>query len=109
MKKIYIAGKITGLPQNEVIEKFETAKAKIESLGFHAINPVQVVNDWETTWENAMKKCLKALIDCDAVVILPCWSESKGATIERQLAEDLGMVICNNTDFGLKVLKKNLQ
>lgn len=107
-KKIYIAGKVTGLPKKEVIEKFQNAQKQVEALGYIAVNPIEVVGDFSATWEAAMKKCLKALVDCDAVVILPCWKESKGATIERQLAEDLEMVICNSDKFGLAVLKAHL-
>lgn len=108
MIKIYIAGKVTGEPIAECTEKFGAAQKKVEAMGFEAINPLVVVGDCNASWESAMKSCLKALIDCDAVVLLPCWEQSKGATIERQLADDLGLVICNATEFGFKVLKHNL-
>ena len=34
IKKIYISGKITGLPIDEVISKFQAAEAKIRRFGF---------------------------------------------------------------------------
>ncbi len=108
MKKIYIAGKVTGEPIAECTMKFGVAQKKIEAIGFEAINPLAVVGDFNASWEVAMKKCLKALIDCDGVILLPCWQGSRGATIEWQLAKDLGLVICNASDFGFNVLKKNL-
>lgn len=64
-KKIYIAGKVTGEPLAECTMKFGEAQKHIEALGFMAVNPLEVVNDFHTTWENAMKKCIKALMDCD--------------------------------------------
>lgn len=108
MKKIYIAGKVTGEPIAECTMKFGQAQKEIESWGFEVINPLAVVGDFKSTWNDAMKKCIKALVDCDGMVILPCWNNSVGASIERQLAEDLDVVIVNFSKSGLAVLKSNL-
>lgn len=93
MKKIYIAGKVTGENQAECIAKFKKAQCQIEDSGHEAVNPLEVVGDWNATWRDAMKKCLTALIDCDAILILDDWHSSKGAKIEFRLAMDLGMTI----------------
>jgi hypothetical protein len=90
-RKIYIAGKVTGLPQDEVIEKFAIVQKEIEALGFEVINPLKVVGDWNTPWTYAMRKCIKALVDCDAVYLLPCHIHSTGAKIEFKLAFDLNI------------------
>jgi hypothetical protein len=108
MKKIYIAGKVSGEPIEECTMKFEAVQKQVEALGFHAINPLQVVGNWEATWEQAMKKCIKSLMDCDGMVLLPDWEKSTGAKMERQLAEDLCLTICNASKEGLQVLKSNL-
>lgn len=109
MKKIYIAGKITGLPINQVLRKFASAQSEIEDLGFRAINPVAVVNDSSCDWNIAMKLCIRELIDCDGLVLLPCWIDSKGAKIERQLADDLNIPIFNFHTFGFEVMVKNMR
>lgn len=108
MKKIYIAGKVTGEPVEICVRKFAEAQKVIQNLGFEAINPLEVVGNWQTPWDVAMKKCLHALIDCEGVVLLEDWKDSKGATIERQLAEDLDIAIFNYSTFGLKILKAKL-
>lgn len=90
-KKIYIAGQVTGLPQQEVIDKFAKAKQDIEELGFEVINPIEVVNDFATPWNDAMKMCIKALLECNAMVLLPCWKNSKGARLEFDIAHSFGM------------------
>lgn len=108
MKKIYIAGKVTGESLAECTMKFGQAQKEIEAMGFIAVNPLAVVGDFQSYWESAMKKCVKALVDCDGMVILSDWQESRGATIERQLAEDLDILIVNHSKFGLEVLKRNL-
>lgn len=107
-KKIYIAGKVTGEPIAECTMKFGTAQNAIEALGFEAINPLEVVGDWNTPWNEAMKKCISAMIECEAVVLLPDWIDSKGAKLENQIANSFDMPIFNYTKFGLEVLKKNL-
>lgn len=109
-KKIYIAGKVTGEDRQACIAKFNNAKDLLEVMGFEVVNPLEVVNDWNTTWLEAMKACLKALIDCDAILLLDDWHFSSGAKIEFQLATDLGIFICYNNDpFGLTDLQKDLE
>ena len=108
MKKIYIAGKVSGETQVECAMKFEAVQKQVEALGFQAINPLEVVGHWDTTWEEAMKKCIKSLLDCEGMVLLPDWEQSTGAQIERKIAEDLGITICNATKDCLQILHKNL-
>lgn len=108
-KRIYIAGKISGENRLECIAKFDAAQKEIEAQGYIAMNPIELVGDWDTTWELAMRICICYLVASDAIVLLEDWKLSKGAQIERQLAEDLGIVIVNYTDFGLTVLNKQMQ
>lgn len=102
-KKIYIAGKISGLPQQEVTEKFQDMQTYLEALGYQVFNPLKVVGSWDVTWHFAMKLCIKALVDCDAVYLLDCYQESPGALIEKQLAESLE-IPCKNNIFSLAQL-----
>ena len=96
MKKIYIAGKVTGEDLAHCTMKFGQAQKDVEALGFEALNPLALVNDFKTPWQNAMKICLKALIDADAVLLLPDYHKSKGAMMENSIAEDLGIPVYYN-------------
>jgi len=40
-----------------------------------------------------MNKCLEALEFCDAIYMLPCYIDSKGAMIEHKKAAKLGLHI----------------
>lgn len=91
--KIYIAGKVTGLPHEEVAAKFAAAQQHLESLGYEVVNPIQVVNDPNCPWDLAMRKCLAAMLDCHAVHVLPCWKDSKGAKMEVEIAFRLQMPV----------------
>lgn len=82
-KKIYISGKITGLTPEEAFNLFNNAAMTIP-------------HDHDKTWLNYMRNDLKALLDCDAVFMLYNWKDSKGAKVEHDLAESLGLEIIYN-------------
>ena len=42
MKRCYIAGKITGLSEDEYKPLFEHAKKEVEKLGFEAVCPIDL-------------------------------------------------------------------
>lgn len=92
-KKIYIGGKVTGLHPDIVSSNFQNAEIQVELLGFEAVNPIKVVNDPTSDWQTAMKKCIKALIDCDAAYFMQDSFWSTGALLEIKLCEDLGIPI----------------
>ena len=101
-QKVYIAGKVSGEPIAQCTMKFGTAQKQIEALGLQAVNPLEVVGDWNASWETAMKMCLKALMDCHAVVVLDDWRDSEGANLELVLAKRLGILIF----YGIDDLRK---
>jgi hypothetical protein len=96
---IYIAGKVTGTPIHATTTKFGEAQKKLEAKGFEVINPLVIVsekgNGWHTDWQTAMRLCLIEMMKADAVYLLPDWKDSRGAKIEKQLADDLELF---NTD-----------
>lgn len=103
MKLIYIAGKVTGEPFRETAIKFEKAYNEIKGIGFDAIVPLELVQDYlnehpekidlpeKELWQLAMKLCISQMVECDAVLLLDDWTQSKGALMESQLALDLGI------------------
>ena len=95
--KVYISGKITGLQMWEVNKKFEAAERKLKNMGLIVINPVKLhEGKLNMDWIDYMKVDIKALVDCDAVYMLPCWTKSRGAIIEFLIAYLLGLIIMNN-------------
>jgi len=69
--------------------KFGEAQQAIRDLGHIDVCPLEVVGTWDITWKNAMTLCIKALLDCDAVLFLPCYRYSKGALLEFDIARRL--------------------
>lgn len=90
-KKVYISGMISGMPLQYVKEKFSNAAIDLKKAGYVPINPLDNGLDEKETWGNHMKADLKLMLDCDMVYLLPDWMNSKGATIEKNLAEALGI------------------
>lgn len=93
-KKLYLAGKVTGLPEAEVEQKFNEAQLVYEKLGFEVFNPHKLVKDAgfdNCSWEEIMKFCLIMMLGCDGVVLLHDWRESHGALLERDIALQLRM------------------
>ena len=43
------------------------------------------------SWLGYMRLAVRQLATCDAVYLLPGWSQSRGACIEHQLAVGLGL------------------
>lgn len=90
-QRVYIAGKITGEPIHTATMKFGEAQMKLQEKGYNVVNPLAVVNDWRTPWKQAMKLCIPALMECDAIYLLPDWQESRGATMEAMIAKTMEM------------------
>ena len=92
-KTIYIAGKVTGLPAEPTALKFKTAQDQLESRGFDVINPIELIDNPQEDWDVAMKTCLEALEFCDAIYMLPCYTDSRGAKLEHRTATKMGITI----------------
>jgi len=92
--KIYISGKITGLPIEEAKENFAKAEAILKEHGHEVINPMTLVPySPELTWKDYMIKDIDALMDCEAITMLTNWGDSRGARIERAIAIEMGLLI----------------
>lgn len=91
--RIYISGKITGLPKQEAREKFANAQALLEEIGLEAVNPMEKGVFNELSWEQHMVKDIELLFSCDAIFMMGNWIDSKGAQIEYDIANRLEMEI----------------
>lgn len=90
--KFYIAGPMTGLPDYNR-EAFHTAAAQLRKMGHDVYNPAEIEQGEAPKWHICMRLALKQMLEADALLMLPGWSQSKGASIERELAEKLCFAI----------------
>lgn len=92
--RVYIAGKISGMDKAEAIELFEVAQLVIEVQGHEAVNPFEVSEESpRKEWHDYMGECHRALLMCQAVLMLPNWHNSRGARIEYAVAREMGIPV----------------
>jgi len=103
-KKIYISGKITGLSPDEVKAKFEAAETKLKEQGYDVVSPLKNGLTYNTPWIIHIILDIIYLLSCDAIYLLPDWEYSKGATLEKSVAEHTGKEVI----FEEKTLKTNV-
>lgn len=93
MKKMYISGKITGLPQRQVAKKFAESCQTAKRLGYEPVSPPAFVPEAVTDWNAAMRICIAYLVGCDAILLQEDWPLSRGAKIEHDIARALNYEI----------------
>lgn len=103
---VYLSGPMTGLPELN-FPTFHAAARALRTLGYSVLNPAEfkTATDGMTeaeAWRSYMQVDIKALVDCDAIVMLPGWPESRGATLERNIAIGLSMRVMTITDAVLE-------
>ena len=91
--KIYISGKITGLPFPEVVAKFQSAEELLDELDLVPVNPLKNGLTKNHAWVEHMVRDIEMLLACDAIYMLDNWVDSKGARIEKNIADEVGMDI----------------
>ena len=88
--RIYIAGKVSGLPQGDVFVKFNVAAYQLACKGYEVVNPLKFCSShW--SWAKCMRICIREMLKCDAIYLLPDWQESRGAMLEYYIAKEIGM------------------
>ena len=88
--RCYVAGPMTGYPDLN-FPLFHAAAAQLRTQGHHVVNPAEINIDPAAEWLDCMRADIKQLVDCNAILMLPGWEKSKGASLEFIVATTLGM------------------
>lgn len=88
MKRIFISGQMTGI-ENLNYPAFAEAAALLRASNYHVENPAE--NPEQTSWEGYMRLSIMQMLSCDAVALLPGWENSRGARMEHDIADELGI------------------
>lgn len=93
MKRVYVAGPMTGL-KDQNYPAFAAESARLRELGYEVVSPAELNAGLEHEgWVACMKRDIPAMLTCDMVQLLPGWLKSRGATIEVNLARELGILV----------------
>lgn len=94
----YLAGPMTGLPDYNY-PAFHAAAAKLRALGHTVLNPAENPAPPCGTWQAYMRQAITQLVQCQSIVLLPGWADSKGAGLEFDIAMRLGLAMHRFEDF----------
>ena len=94
MKNIYLAGPVSGREREEVAQHFYSVESKLmrvaqeSNVYIHTLNPIRFCPNLHD-WHGEMRICVGELIHCHGIALLQGWQQSRGATLELKLAQDL--------------------
>lgn len=103
----YLAGPMSGIPEFNYPE-FERVKNELINNGIEVRSPHNI--PWpegdirgEDLWIVTMSQATVLLVDCDAVILMNGWENSRGANREKEIATERRMPVfrlgANNTDI----------
>ena len=92
--RIYLSGPMTGIAKLNY-PAFEAAAKKLRAKGATVISPHEIVPPGRPpwTWEQHMAADLAALFTCTHIVLLHGWETSRGAQLEKTVAEAIGLPV----------------
>jgi hypothetical protein len=122
---VYLSGPITGMRDNNR-RNFSKAQKKIEEAfaeyeAPQIINPNKLAEIVEFTfaeknrnlfhaikpqWSDYMRYCIEYLVRASCVYFLKGWEKSKGATLERHIAETLGIPCAETVEELLTIYRR---
>ena len=92
-KRLYLAGPMSGVREYN-FPLFNSVAQQLRAQGHEVFNPAEN-KDGDTRQPRSFYMWLDipALLESDAVVVLPGWEKSRGASLEVWLAIDLGLEV----------------
>lgn len=92
-RKIYISGGISGHSLEERRAVFARAEEELRSRGYVPVNPFNNGVSLDAPYGDHMRADLRMLLGCAGIYLLRGWESSRGACLERAVAEACGLSI----------------
>lgn len=104
--RIYVAGPMSGYFKYNY-PAFDAEKLRLESLDFEVESPADMgLEDASYSWEDCIKAAIAKMMTCQGVSLLEGWEKSRGAVIEKQLADSIRMDVYLPGELKEKFLRK---
>lgn len=88
--RVYIAGPMTGI-ENYNFPAFNAMAEKMRAAGWHVENPADHGLVVGAEWGDYLRYDIGCLASCEAIMLLPGWTTSRGARLEVSIAKELGV------------------
>ena len=92
MTRLYIAGPMTGLPDFNYPAFFEAETALLVA-GYDIENPARNKPEGTAAWLAYMRLSLVQIARSDGIASLPGWESSRGASVEINMACEIGIPV----------------
>lgn len=106
--RIYIAGPMSNIPGLN-FPAFHALAAELRAAGHDVVNPAEINVDADKLvasgnvtgeqisahWQLCMRADITQLVTCDAIIMLPGWLKSRGASLEHHIARILGLLVAD--------------
>lgn len=90
MTTLYIAGPMAGWPESNY-PLFHATEDILREAGYEVINPARNGDGEDHEWAWYMRRSIPQVLAADGIALLPGWSSSRGARLERQIASAVGI------------------
>lgn len=95
--KVYLSGPITDADpekQKENLQKFHDVAKELRDKGYEVVNPAELSELAPgLSYQAYIRVDLREMLMCNAVLMLTGYQESKGAMIEKKVAEMVGISV----------------
>lgn len=115
LPRYYLSGPMSGLPDCNY-PTFAKAAAELRAQGYDVLSAHEIEHFGETTpgagllpWTRYLRDDMRELLQCDAIILLEGWPQSKGARLELTTALALEMPVFFWDAHRKELLCMNLQ
>lgn len=99
--RVYLSGPMKGYPDSN-FPAFHDAARALRERGIEVVNPAEIEIDvphpgaedcagWNAFYNACLRADLRAMMDCQAIALMPGWQKSSGANLELHVAHRVGM------------------
>ena len=92
-EKVYISGPITGLERQVYLKNFSDKERELRAMGYDVVNPTKLLPSrflWIYKiigYKLTLLYDIWHLLNCDGIYMIDGWQWSKGARLERAIAQ----------------------
>lgn len=100
--RYYLSGPSHGLCELN-FPAFKLEAARLRNLGYEVISAVDINASQQDGLLKAMRKSLKAMLECDGVICMRGWQVAKASALEVYVARGLAMPVLACEDLTQRV------